>query len=70
MVSIARHRTSSAAIWPRASGRKRWYSPANGSGARSAGAWTLVGCTVVPGFLFSVFEIAQSDAYFSPAAAD
>ncbi len=26
--------------------------------ARSLGAWTLVGCTVAPGFLFDRFEIA------------
>lgn len=26
--------------------------------ARSTGAWTLVGCTVAPGFLFSAFELA------------
>jgi uncharacterized protein len=26
--------------------------------ARSLGAWTLVGCTVAPGFLFEKFEIA------------
>ena len=26
--------------------------------ARSLGAWTLVGCTVAPGFLFERFEIA------------
>lgn len=26
--------------------------------ARSLGAWTLVGCTVAPGFDFSVFELA------------
>lgn len=26
--------------------------------ARSLGAWTLVGCTVSPAFLFEVFEIA------------
>ena len=26
--------------------------------ARSAGAWTLVGCTVAPGFQFAGFEIA------------
>lgn len=26
--------------------------------ARSIGAWTLVGCTVAPGFLFSAFELA------------
>lgn len=26
--------------------------------ARSTGAWTLVGCTVVPGFTFAGFELA------------
>ncbi len=26
--------------------------------ARSLGAWTLVGCTVAPGFDFSAFELA------------
>jgi predicted cupin superfamily sugar epimerase len=26
--------------------------------ARSLGAWTLVGCTVAPGFLFEQFELA------------
>ncbi len=29
--------------------------------ARSRGAWTLVGCTVAPGFRFSGFEMAPSD---------
>lgn len=29
--------------------------------ARSLGSWTLVGCTVAPGFLFSSFEIAPPD---------
>lgn len=33
--------------------------------ARSLGAWTLVGCTVAPGFEFSTFELA--DAAFGPA---
>jgi predicted cupin superfamily sugar epimerase len=28
--------------------------------ARSLGAWTLVGCTVAPGFEFSGFELAPS----------
>ena len=28
--------------------------------ARSTGAWTLVGCTVAPGFQFSGFEMAES----------
>lgn len=28
--------------------------------AKSVGAWTLVGCTVAPGFQFSGFELAES----------
>lgn len=28
--------------------------------ARSAGDWTLVGCTVAPGFDFAAFELAES----------
>ncbi|MDH4983744.1 cupin domain-containing protein [Hyphomicrobium sp. D-2] len=32
--------------------------------ARSLGAWTLVSCTVAPGFLFEKFELAAPD--FSP----
>ncbi|HEY8066932.1 MAG TPA: cupin domain-containing protein [Methylosinus sp.] len=32
--------------------------------ARSLGAWTLVGCTVAPGFEFSRFELAP--AHFRP----
>ncbi|MEC9343028.1 MAG: cupin domain-containing protein [Pseudomonadota bacterium] len=33
--------------------------PANAwQGARSLGAWTLVGCTVAPGFEFTGFELA------------
>ncbi|MCA0255201.1 MAG: cupin domain-containing protein [Proteobacteria bacterium] len=34
--------------------------------ARSTGAFTLVGCTVAPGFTFSTFEMAE--AGWSPAA--
>ncbi|YBV95254.1 cupin domain-containing protein [Phyllobacteriaceae bacterium JZ32] len=30
--------------------------------ARSLGAWTLVGCTVAPGFDFSQFEMAEPGA--------
>lgn len=30
--------------------------------ARSTGAWTLVGCTVAPGFTFDGFELAPGDA--------
>jgi predicted cupin superfamily sugar epimerase len=33
--------------------------------AESLGAWTLIGCTVSPGFVFSAFEIAAPD--FDPA---
>lgn len=29
--------------------------------ARSTGAWTLVGCTVAPGFIFETFELAPDD---------
>jgi predicted cupin superfamily sugar epimerase len=29
--------------------------------ARSLGDWTLVGCTVAPGFQFSGFELAEKD---------
>ncbi len=32
--------------------------------ARSLGAWSLVGCTVAPGFVFSGFELAAPD--FNP----
>jgi uncharacterized protein len=38
----------------------RWQS------ARSLGLWTLVGCTVAPGFEFSRFELA--DATFAPTS--
>jgi len=36
--------------------------------ARSLGAWTLVGCTVAPGFEFSRFELARPG--FSPRFRD
>jgi predicted cupin superfamily sugar epimerase len=29
--------------------------------AESSGAWTLVGCTVAPGFEFAAFELAEPD---------
>ncbi len=38
--------------------RRTWQS------AVSLGAWTLVGCTVAPGFVFSGFEMAPPD--FAP----
>jgi uncharacterized protein len=34
--------------------------------ARSLGDWTLVGCTVAPGFEFAIFELAPPD--WEPAA--
>ncbi len=36
--------------------------------ARSLGAWTLVGCTVAPGFDFAGFELAAID--FDPTKCD
>lgn len=36
--------------------------------ARSLGMWTLVGCTVAPGFEFSAFELAPDD--FAPTLFD
>ena len=38
--------------------RRHWQS------AVSLGAWSLVGCTVAPGFVFSGFEMAPAD--FAP----
>jgi predicted cupin superfamily sugar epimerase len=38
--------------------------PGQWQSARSLGAWTLVGCTVAPGFLFETFELAGAD--FAP----
>jgi predicted cupin superfamily sugar epimerase len=29
--------------------------------AKSLGGWTLVGCTVAPGFVFEGFELAPDD---------
>ena len=34
--------------------------------AKSLGAWTLVGCTVAPGFEFAGFELAPPDGPLSP----
>jgi predicted cupin superfamily sugar epimerase len=33
--------------------------------AKSLGSWTLVGCTVAPGFMFETFELAEKG--FAPA---
>jgi hypothetical protein len=42
-------------------------APGQWQAARSTGAWTLVGCTVSPGFEFSGFELAAEG--WSPEAA-
>jgi uncharacterized protein len=42
--------------------RPQFIVPANHwQSARSIGEWTLVGCTVAPGFEFSSFEMAAPD---------
>jgi predicted cupin superfamily sugar epimerase len=41
--------------------------PGHWQSAQSLGAWTLVGCTVAPGFLFEHFELAENG--FSPQRA-
>ncbi len=42
--------------------RPQIFVPARAwQGARSLGAYTLVGCTVAPGFEFSTFELAPPD---------
>ena len=51
----------------RASGRRPSCRPAPGSRRRSLGEWTLVGCTVAPGFRFEGFELAPTG--WEPAAA-
>jgi hypothetical protein len=42
--------------------RHAWQS------AESLGAWTLVGCTVAPGFRFEGFEMAPPDWFPKPRA--
>lgn len=39
--------------------------PGHWQSAMSLGAWTLVGCTVAPGFLFEKFELAE-DGFAPP----
>ena len=57
--TIASAATSSAGETPQiVVPRHHWQS------AVSLGAWTLVGCTVAPGFVFSGFEMAPPD--FAP----
>jgi uncharacterized protein len=43
---------------------QRVVPPGCWQSARSRGAWTLVGCTVAPGFVFEKFEMAAEG--FSP----
>jgi len=45
---------------------QRIVSPGHWQSARTLGAWTLVGCTVSPGFDFSGFVMAPPD--WSPGA--
>lgn len=40
-------------------------APAHWQRARSLGAWTLVGCTVAPGFEFTTFELAGDGVAFA-----
>jgi predicted cupin superfamily sugar epimerase len=47
-------------------GGGRAVVPAGHGGAKSLGGWTLVGCTVAPGFAFEGFEMAADD--FEPPA--
>ena len=51
-------RSGSAPILPPASARRRVVPAAAWQQAQSLGAWTLVGCTVAPGFEFAGFEMA------------
>ena len=52
-----------------AGARPRWIVPAGAwQAARSLGAWTLVGCTVSPGFRFEGFELAP--AGWEPGSGD
>ena len=39
--------------------RRSWSRPTPGRARASLGAWTLVGCTVAPGFEFSAFSLAD-----------
>ena len=57
--------TARAPISPPASARRRWCRPRAWQQATSLGAWTLVGCTVAPGFEFAGFELAPPG--FEPA---
>ena len=49
-----------------ANGRRPSCRPTPGNAPSSTGDWTLVGCTVAPGFEFAGFEMAQPD--FEPAS--
>ncbi|MBB5516442.1 hypothetical protein FHS89_002473 [Rubricella aquisinus] len=49
---------------------QRIVPPGVWQSAASLGAWTLVGCTVSPGFEFDGFELAPPDWHPTPRAAD
>ena len=51
----------SATTLPPASARKASSRAHAWQAARSLGDWTLVGCTVAPGFEFATFELAPPD---------
>ncbi len=54
--TVARHRLGDDVL---AGDRPQVVVPANAwQAARSLGAWTLVGCTVAPAFVFAGFELA------------
>ena len=48
----------SGRIWPPAKCRRRSCRRMRGRPRKSTGDWTLVGCTVAPGFDFAKFELA------------
>ena len=56
----ARARARSAPISPPANDRRRWCRRTPGRRRESLGDWTLVGCTVAPGFDFAGFELAPT----------
>ncbi len=52
-----RSRNWDRTFWPDST-RKAWVAAGAWQSARSLGAWTLMGCTVAPGFDFAGFELA------------
>ena len=65
------HHAAASHLGPllRAGQRPQIFVPANWwQTATSLGEWTLVGCTVSPGFEFSGFELAAPDWRPTPRA--